>query len=154
MIWTYYLLLQAEQIQKMTRFSLKMVLNRWNVIQQPTRLNTSRRPSAFRISNVFASKGQFATDSWLQEISNSIRLIVFETHHTSLFSWKSRKKRKVKTFKITNIQTTYFLTIFKNFSWSWQIFPNHEATSEDAYKNENFFVFRLKILNYFRPGNF
>ena len=48
----------------------------------------------------------------------------------------------------------YFLTIFKNFSWSWQIFPNHEAASEDAYKNENFFVFRLKILNYFRPGNF
>ena len=37
-----------------------------HVIQQQsevTRLNTSRPPSAFMISNVLTSKGQFATDS-------------------------------------------------------------------------------------------
>ena len=59
-----------------------------HVIQKPseaTRLNTCRPLKAFRISNVLASKGQFAIDSRLKEISNSIRPIVIETHHPSLF---------------------------------------------------------------------
>ena len=58
---------------------------------EATRLNTCRLPSAFRISNVLASKGQFATDSRLKEISNSIRPIVFETRH-----FKLKRKRNEK----------------------------------------------------------
>ena len=126
-----YFFLLAEQMHKMTL--LKIVLGDTvfeinHVIQhrsEATRLNACRPPQAFRISNVLASKGQFAIDSGLKEISNSIRPIVFETHHLSLFQLKIKEKtpRKVETFKLANIETTFlqFLRIFHDLGKSFPI---------------------------------